>query len=446
MKKMNLMRSFATLMLAATALCACSDNDNKGNGPVEGGLESLKAQTIVIGGNKSAVGSAVAAPFSGMVYVAATSESGLSTYDEISETGKYIYVLVSPSLIGKEFDLMTELSSFTVMAVWGTDIYVAAAQETSSEDSGIVEGKCLVKNDGNKYEAFVTMKTVEGVEISMRAAAVAEEEVNNNTISYDEVSKPIRASFYMVEEELAEDEVTVVSRAHFLYFTPSGVDYFDEMMEMAKYYVYITLMNEELATGRTIDLEGNEDVMVGLVDYENTDEDGYESYFAVTEGSLKIKVTGEGEYEVFLDAKLDNQKNVSVEFTGACTPVDAVKEMSNSFEFNGNTVPINTVFIEKTSAQMWTLYFSGMSGATFEEAKEYSPLKMTLPPLGEEYEGYGFSVYDFMSIEYGPNVWSNAQGSVGTVQASLVGNVLKTEFTNYENLKGEYEGEVNIVE
>lgn len=429
------MRSLATVMFAAAALCACSESEEgRTPGGEGGGLADLKAETIVIGGKETAVGSTVAAPFSEGVYIAATPAEGLESADEIFEFGEYVYVWVAPGLVGREFDLMTEKSSFTVMAVSGEDIFVQAANELPAEEMGITEGKCLVKNEGNKYEAFVTMKTVEGVEISMRATAVLAEEVNSNTISYDDVSKPLRAAFYMEDEG-----------AHFLYFTPAGVEYFDEI-EDAVYYVYIMLMNPDLATGRTIDLEGNEDVMVGLMDAVNTDSDGYPSAFNVVTGSLKIKINGEGEYEVHLDAKLDNEKNVAVEFTGVCTSVDAVKPVSNSFTFNGNDVPIHTVYIEKNSAEMWTLYFSGMSGATFDEAKQYSPLKITMPSLGTEYEAYGFSVYDFMSIEYGPNVWSTAKGSSGTVHASLNGNILKTEFTNYDNLKGEYEGEVNIVE
>jgi len=433
MKKFNSMRSFAAILFAATALCACNDS-NSDNKPVKGGgLTDLKAETIVIDSKKTAVGSAVAAPFSEGVYIAATAAEGLESAEDIFATGEYVYVWVAPGLVGREFDLTTEKSSFTVMAVWGEDIFIQAANEMTSEDSGITEGKCLVKNDGDKYEAFVTMKTVEGVEISMRAAAVMAEEVNTNTITYDDASKPLRASFYMVDEG-----------AHFLYFTPSEVYYFEEMQEMAIYYAYIMLMNPELATGRTIDLEGNDEVMVGLMDARNVDEEP--SYLSAVEGSLKIKIIGEGEYEVYLDAKLDNDKTVTVEFTGVCTPVDAEKEISNSFTFNGNENAINTVYIEKTSAEMWTLYFSGMSEATFDEAKQYSPVKITLPPFGAEYEGYGFSFYDFMSIEYGPNIWNNAKGSSGTVQASLNGDILKAEFTNYDNLSGEYEGKVNIVE
>lgn len=436
MKTLNTMRSFAAVMFAATALCACNDNDDNTPATVKDkGLADLEAETIVVGGEKSAVGSAAVAPFSEGVYLVATPEEGIESADDIFATDQYVYVWVAPGLVGQEFDLIDEKSSFTVMAVWGDDIFVSAANDMTSEESGLAEGKCLVKKDGDKYEAFVKMKTVEGVEISMRAAAVLTEEVNSNTISYDEVSKPLRAAFYTIDDG-----------AHLLYFTPSEVDYFGEMQESSIYYVYVMLMNEELATGKTIDLEGNEEVIVGLVDNEHTDEYGDPSMFYAVEGSIKITVNGEGEYEVYLDAKLDNEKNVTVEFAGVCTSADAEKEVSNSFTFNGNTTPIRTVYLDKSAGEQWVVYFSGMSDATFDEAKEYSPVKITLPPFGEDYEEFGFSVYNFMSIEYGPNVWNNANGSVGTVKASLNGTVLKTEFTNYEGFNGEYEGEVNIVD
>ena len=386
----------------------------------------LDPETFYVNGTVTNVGSKVLGESSGYIYLAATPTPGLTTIDEVMGEEDYMYVLVSPSQIGTEFDVMTESSTFTISGAWtGVSEYFAIAVDINED---VRNGRCLVEQTGEDTYSFSFVATLaDGTVIGMLSEGVLEEEVNNNTITVNDQSKVLRSAFYMVDDDM-----------HTVYFTASEVDTFYEMAENAWQYAFV-MVTEEYMTGETVDLEDmSTGVMVGLMDNLTG------GYYMATEGSLKITCTGEGEYEVSLagvalsDIYGENpDATLELDFTGTAISVDYVPEKQNEIVFNDENIAILEAVIEKTSSSVWTI-----SLVTSDET-----VKITMPAscFGEELAAYGFSQYpETMEIAYGPHVWNADGGGIGTVKLALNGSELDVEFTTYGDISGYFKGEAVV--
>lgn len=450
MKKMNFLRSLlaACVILALVVPVSCEkektpeDPTEQPGGEEPGGEEpggeepggeepggeepgvELQPNTFYVDGTVTEVGSKVLGEMSGYVYLAATPTPGLTTIDEVMSEEDFMYVLVSPSQIGTEFDVMTESAAFTISGAWtGVSDYFAIAVDTYDD---VESGTCLVEQTGENAYSFSFLATLaDGTVIGMLADGILEEEVNNNTITVDGVTKILRSAFYTVEGGM-----------HMLYVSAGDVETFDEMQEKALQYVYV-IVPDKYADGQVIDLETNMEVMVGMIDNVTY------GYYMPTEGTLKLTCTGTGAYELTMsgakmtDPYADDQPIllVDVEYAGTAYSVDYAPEKKNEIVYNGETLAISGAEIVKTSASVWTIKLS--------VGNKTVSIVMPSSCFGTEYNAYGFSQYpDTMEIAYDGKVWNNRNGDTGTVSLALVGNELELNFTTYGELSGYYKGNI----
>ena len=108
-------------------------------------------------------------------------------------------------------------------------------------------------------------------------------------------------------------------------------------------------------------------------------------------------------------------------------------------------MPIESVVVD-TSSEMWTVWLSTQSGVdTVEAMQSADAVKITAPEEAFSGEGVGFSTYKTMSFAYDGQEWNYASGALGTLTATLDGTTLTIDFTNYDNLKGYFNGEAVVV-
>lgn len=392
----------------------------------------LQPNTFYFDGTSTALGSSALGIAADYLYLAATPAAGLTDLEDIMYGGDdYMYVMISPSQTGAEFDIMTEQVQFTVSGTWAGQEFTAAPEWYDNVESG----KCLVEQTGeNTYEFSFYAVLSNGSVVGMRAEGTIAEEVNSNTITYNGVKSILRNAFYMESDGF-----------HYVYFTAADVETFDEMAELAHQYAFV-MVPEEQMTGKVIDLEGNADVMVGLMD--NTTF----AYYMATEGTLKIQQTGEGAYEVSLyGAKLSDMyeeqpdATLEIEFAGQTLSVDYAPVKANEATYNGSTFAIESATIEKTSSSVWTIYLTTAGNSSLTAS---STIKITMPAscFDTDKVDYGFSQYpDVMEIAYDSKVWnSNTGAGIGTVGLALNGSELEVEFTTYGELSGYFKGDAAI--
>lgn len=418
---------------------------------------TVEPDTFWLNGETVAVGSAVVTVMeNGYIYLVATPDRGYTSADEIfSDCSRYMYVAVSPSLIGEEFNLKTERTLFTVMAVWDNHYIYHYPESDPEEDGseGVASGRCTVTDKGdNTYEFSFVATTVDGYTLGMCAeGTAAEASLNSNTISYSGyqggTSTMLRGAFHYT----AYEDYGMTT----LYFTPSEVYTFDELMDISIYYVYVMVPSLSAGQEYTASLANNYDVTVGIM--ENFGD--YMSYSA-NSGSLRVKSLGDGKFEVNMsgdfsdDYGLGMSAQAAVEFAGQTVPDTYVLEDPNEFTYNGSTRSLNSAFIEKTSSSEWVIWLSTIANAELEDAKgSSSSIKITIPSrcFTSTYTYYGFSTFrnagETAEIKYDNSTWSTTNASAtGTVGLALDGNVIELDLMNLANptLKAHYKGAVTI--
>ena len=349
-----------------------------------------------------------------------------------------------PSLFNREFDVMTESDSFSLFSTYEAAPIVDGVAPGVTE--ALESGRARFDFDGTNAEIFLDLKLADGHTISARAAGTyAGEAVEENYIECNGDKKPLRASFYSIE----------YGRGLF-YFTPADVEYAEEMFNLATYYVVLSV-DESLINGQTVDLSEPSskyyeiyyvDNMTGNMLYFTSDDT------ASATGSFSIKQLDtpssfaaelsvnfpEGFSEEFPEAV-----SVALSFEGESKDMYAEPEKANEFTYEGETMPIESVAVD-TSSEMWTVWLSTQSGVdTVEAMQSADAVKITAPEEAFSGEGVGFSTYKTMSFAYDGQEWNYASGALGTLTATLDGTTLTIDFTNYDNLKGYFNGEAVVV-
>ena len=444
------------LLAAAVALSSCQDDDGNANGnePKPGpgeevetsqALDDLKANTLVMNGEETPFAKIFVDEYSGYIMVTATTNAEAESFDwHVDHNAEYVQLLAMPSLFNREFDVMTESDSFSLFSTYEAAPIVDGVAPGVTE--ALESGRARFDFDGTNAEIFLDLKLADGHTISARAAGTyAGEAVEENYIECNGDKKPLRASFYSIEYGMG-----------MFYFTPADVEYAEEMFNLATYYVVLSV-DESLINGQTVDLSEPSskyyeiyyvDNMTGNMLYFTSDDTaGATGSFSIeqldTPSSFAAELSvnfPEGFSEEFPEAV-----SVALSFEGESKDMYAEPEKANEFTYEGETMPIESVVVD-TSSEMWTVWLSTQSGVdTVEAMQSADAVKITAPEEAFSGEGVGFSTYKTMSFAYDGQEWNYASGALGTLTATLDGTTLTIDFTNYDNLKGYFNGEAVVV-
>lgn len=358
----------------------------------------------------------------------ATPLFGVKGAEKILECSEYFYGAISPSLNGKEFDITTERTLFTFISTLSGAFLESVAPEMTEEVSA---GKALFAIDNNTATLKAGMILADGTSIAVNITAKAEERItiNENTLSRGDEKKPLRTAFYMNEGGMT-----------YLYFTPAGIDYAEEL-EIVTWYLYI-MIDDNLATGRNIKLDSKEiaqsNLVLGVMDNINGDNSWTitASDLMGATGSILLKKNKEGNYTALLDVLYDGLP-YEVRFEGDCISCyDAPVVESNYFLFEGEKSSITSASIDATGSP-WSVSLHLASGQS---------VVVTVPEKFFDGNAHGFSQSADLTVTYGETTFSKANGNSGTITLNLNEEelTLVLSFTNYAGCELEYNGAVTI--
>jgi hypothetical protein len=227
----------------------------------------------------------------------------------------------------------------------------------------------------------------------------------------------------------------------YLYFTPAGIDYAEEL-EIATWYMYI-MVDDEFVSGQRIDISsatlGGKNFILGLMD--NLDES--RSWTITSEdlgdaaGNLFLRRNDEGNYTTLLNLAYGGVE-YAISFEGDCISCyDAPVVETNYLIYNGEKKNISSASIDATDSSVWKIDFAVEGGTT---------ATVTTPSNFLDGNARGFSQSPNLTVSYGGETFSKANGNSGTVTALLNEEelTLELEFTNYKNCEISYLGVVTI--
>lgn len=345
--------------------------------------------------------------------IAATPAKGVEDFDSIFGQEEYFYVAVSPLLNGKEFDLMTENDLYTVMS---TISGVSLEELTPTMKEEITSGTCLFNYAEGTASVSISLVLKDGTEFSAKMSAESSGlVVNENIYAIDGVEKPVRAAFSLVE-----DGITC------LYLTPAGISYFEEL-EIASSYVYI-MLDDGKCDGRTLTID---DVMAaGYVD--NASGMTVDSGKYPVTGTLNVekKSGASAHYAVYADLDFSGI-SLKLRFDGSTVDANLVKPVPDEVIYEGKPYAVKSVSLKKVSAGLCTVMLSIEDGRVVE---------IHLPVDFIDGNAHGFSQSADLYMTFDGRTYSKASGYSGTVTVGIVGDVMRIEATNYDNLEITYEG------
>ena len=401
--------------------------------PVTGPEYPENDMTIVLDGESIPVAKAFLETFSGYFMFTATPDASAESYEDILERGlDYVQALLLPGQLVKDLEV-SESGVIVYGSIEGLALDPYSVTGTGRLDYDEVSGEGTLK---------LALVNADGAEIGVNATAVMSTPApDDNTISVDGVSQPVRAAFY-----LAEGGVTA------LYFTSAAVDTFDEMAESAVDYFCIMVPDSDL-TGEAIDL-GNASEGTYLMYVNNANEEQLEAVTgdAGVSASYSLKKTGDEEYAAVVSVSFADGTEVSVDFEGSCVSVDYVPEIPNEFTYDGMTESIQSALVDSSDPDIWHIWLSSTGGleepGEFEDPSSES-IHITAPAKAFNGEPCGFSTYkELLKFEYAGQTWTYKEGdsAVGTLTVSLEDGYLTVDFTNYDNFSGHYSGPAVVVE
>ena len=394
-----------------------------------------KANTIVVNGTETAVGTAFADSYEGSVLITA-GLTATDSYDELL-AGDFVQTMMLPQFLNQEINLKEEL-----ITIYYTLQNLTAAPLTSDM---LDEGKVRIDMDEESGECslLLAIRLNDGTEIGVNATATLSDPTpeEGNTITVDNATEPVRAAFYM-------DMAMEGSNYVYLYFTASEVYYLDEMLELATGY-FCLAMNEDDLTGNEIDLTSTDkyfylaymDQMTGEMSYAmQGDSEG-------TTGTMSVSRSGSdpASFTAEISVTFGDGKEVAVSFDGTAVSGDYVPEEPNEFTYDGTTEAIQSVLVDKSDAVLWHIYVSEVGGLEYvSEFEDMGAIHISIPAEAVNGEAAGFSTYKDMKIEFSGNTWQFPD--MGTVTVSLEGDQIVLDFTTYGDLIGHYSGTAVVVE
>ena len=402
--------------------------------PDAGYPEAKNANTYVINGTEYAFQSSVLMAYGENLTVAASPAAGHTDVTEMMEPGnEYFFAGLNPLLIGRTTDLMTETSLFTIIS----SLADATIQGITPEnvDSEISKGTCFAQyEDGTltlKAGLVLTDGTTLAVNILAKAAEDEEIVINENEYAKGDALKPLRAAFYMKEDELT-----------YLYFTPGAISYFEEL-EIATSFMSL-VVSDNLINGKKIelsDITANQFFIFGYIDNATGEKVVVTNEtLDIAEGILCIKNPEEGIYTVTFEFIIEDEVYY-VYYDGECTSASIeapIVEIESHFVCGDEKASIMDAELEK-GEELWTL------SLILDNAKRVT---ITMPANFWSFEVVGFSQNINISVSYDGTTWSKANKNSGTITPSLdeEAGTIEIQFTNYNNCEFYYSGPYKVIQ
>lgn len=443
MRKMDFMKTVAAVSLAVFSLGSCNKAEDPGkDDPSESEEEEVLAEnTIQYDGVSKPVACAFFEDYFGYSLAAISLEDGYKSATDIVENAgsEYITVMLLPDLVNTgKVDLLSHLdgTSFGINGLVSGFPDLEVGVEASGISAAVLEfsvaekGETVLKfditfDDGKVYSCHVKGKY-----------AIPDE---NNHLTIGGEADLVKSVFF---ERM---EGTLL-----LYMTPQEVYTGDDLYN-CKTYLSVGL-SEELATGAKLDIADiPEEKFFSVL----SDEFGeYETVLlagdlAGASGTVGITVKDaeKNMFAVSLDVVLGDGTTLSCAYDGVFQPYYVAPE--NGYSVGGGPVEtINSVVVDQTSSDVWTLWFANEAGLTTVEAISASsdPVRLTISPDYCDGTEHGFSQDGNMTITYGGKTYSKANGDKGTVSVGLDGNEAVVYFYQYAiELEGNYSGGVTII-
>lgn len=418
------MRKLANFLMVITALALFAACNPEGNGNGDGEKE-LPVNSYSLSGTPTQLKS-VAVDMSGEnIYIVATPKANLTTAADILQSGEYLFVAVSPLLVGKEFDLKTESSLYTIMSTLGGAPLKEVTPESNSEvKAGTV--KFTYESGVAVVKASITLTN--GKEFKFHISSEKEVVVNENTIARGSEEKPLRAAFYHEEEGFT-----------YLYFTHSQVYYFEELVDMALWYFYIAVPSS-CVNGQQQTIGRESLARFTVVDALNSDKgvDIFGDELKGGSGNYTITRNGEGNYTVDIDITV-NGVSYKVSFDGECVSVlDKPEIKTNYFNYKGIEYKISNAALANGSS-VWFVYLDNTSG---------EPIVLCAPESFFTGGGiFGFSQSADFTVSYGDRTYSKANGDNGTLEVSFdsSNNEMSLHFFNNADIEFRFDGVAKLI-
>ena len=362
--------------------------------------------------------------------IVASPRMGLNSGEQILESSSYFYAAVSPVLNGVEFDLMTESSPYTLISTLSGALLECVAPGLTEE---ITSGKATFAIVDKRATFVAALTLASGSTLAINISTEAEENItiNENTISRGAEKKPLRTAFYMNEEGMT-----------YLYFTPAGIDYAEEL-EIATWYMYL-MVGDQLINNQRISLtddiiEGS-NFILGLMDNLNADNSwtitGDELGGAT--GTILLKHNSEGNYTTLLEVVYGGVE-YKIAFEGDCISCyDAPVVESNYLLYDGAKHNLTSATID-AKGEPWSLSLRVDNGKS---------VVITAPESFFDGNAHGFSQSPHLTVTYDGQTFSKANGNSGTLTLNLDQDMLTLDvaFTNYAGCEVAYSGAVTIYE
>lgn len=420
------MRRFYLIALAIVGslfAVACEPDNNGGNN----GDAELPVNSYSISGEATSLQSVAVEMLDENIYVVATPTPNLTTAEAILASEEYLFVAVSPLLVGKEFDLKTESKLYTVISTLGG----APLREVTPEDnSEVLAGTAQLSYESGVAVVKAEITLANGKVLKLHLSAENELVVNGNVIARGNEIKPLRAAFY--------DEGDYATT---LYFTPAGLEHFGEIDD-ASWYIYLGVSNQ-LIDGKThslADMGGTSMFEFGVIDNVSSSKsvEIMAGYLRGATGEFTITKTAEAKYRASINIKLLGV-DYMVEFEDKCLSVDyAPEKKTNYFDYKGSESAIIAATLTQGN-EVWSVEFATSSG---ESVVLNAPKGFFNSGDG----GRGFSQSKEFTVEYNGTVYSKANGYSGTIISSYdeVTQSLELDFFNNSDVKFSYIGVVTI--
>ena len=417
------MKKILCLVLSAAMLLVACEPDNKGSKQET----ELPLNSYSINGNEVQLQSVAVDMLGENIYVVATPTANVATAAEIFESDEYVYVAVSPLLVGKTFDLKTESKLYTV-----TSTLSGAKLDniTPSDNKAISAGAATLsyENGVAVVKAEVTLKS--GTVLKIHASAENELLLNNNTISRGDEYKPLRAAFY--------DEGDYSTT---LYFTPAGAEYYGELGSVS-WYMYIGMSNL-LLDGKAhslAELGGTSSFEFGVID-NVSDMNSTEimaGFLRGATGEFSISKTAVATYKADINITIQGV-TYTASFEDECISVDyAPEKPTNFFNYKGTEHTALSATLTQGD-EVWSVEIATSSGKSVV-------LNAPKAFFNSGDGGRGFSQSANFTVEYDGTVYSKANGYSGTIISAYdeATQHLALDFFNNSDVKFNYTGTVEV--
>lgn len=421
------------LMVAALSLfaaCTPSGGEENNGGNTGGGnndapltppTTELEANTYSIDGVVGELNSVAVEQYGENIYIIATPTSDVASAAEIFECNEYIYAAVSPTLIGKEINLTTESEVYTVMSTLRGAMLDSVSPEFKSEITG---GSMTFAYSNDVVDVKAELRLVGGVVLKFHLTVQKQVEVNKNIIKRGNEEKPLRATFYMEDGDQT-----------YFYFTPSELYYFEELDEMATWYVYIGVDNS--CIDGTEKMFGAETLITfGAVDNVNYSKsmEIYGDDLQGATGRYTITKNGEGNYSADILVSV-NGSGYKVEFDGECiSHLLAPEKKINYVAYGGAEHAI-------VSATVATIGNSCIFTLTTSNDEN---IVITAPENLLDGEPHGFSQFPELQVTYNGRTYCKTNGDSGTltIHYKSISRSVEIDFTDYSDITLNYVGNV----